>query len=59
MKCGLYLLVALHQFQCLALDVILAADDVCEDWRQVSSFELGSRNLDVELPRIFVLEIKL
>jgi hypothetical protein len=56
---GNYLLIALHQSQCLAFNVVLSANDVGEDSWKSSAIELGGRNLDIELTSVLVLQIKL
>jgi hypothetical protein len=54
-----YLLIALHQLKCLALNVVLAANDVSEDGRQVSAIEFRHWDLDVELAGALVLQLEL
>jgi hypothetical protein len=54
-----YLLVALHQLKRLALDVVLAANDVGKDGRQISAIKLRHGDLDVELAGALVLQLEL
>ena len=56
---GGYLLVALHQFQCLTFNIIFPPDDVGEDSWKYPAVKFGGRNLDVELASILVLQVKL
>ena len=54
-----YLLIALHQLEGLAFDVVLATYNVGEDWGQVTSIHFRPRDLNVEMTSILVFELKL
>lgn len=54
-----YLLVALHQFQRLALDIVLATNDISKDWGKITSLEFRRWDLDIEMTSVLVLELQL
>lgn len=54
-----YLLIALHQFNRLTLNVLLATYDVGKDRRQVAALQLGCCNANIKLAGVLILELKL